>query len=97
MPPPRDVQVVQPEGVPRLEATAMDPVANEAMAAGPSRHRRHRRTRDTAPPAQVVQVPAPMDVEVVCRDPPPSPSLILTFTCVYERLASLTGGVHDDG
>ena len=32
-----------------------------------------------------------------CRDPPPSPSLISTFTCVYERLASLTGGVHDDG
>ena len=32
-----------------------------------------------------------------CRDPPPCPSLISTFTCVYERLASLTGGVHDDG
>ena len=32
-----------------------------------------------------------------CRDPPPSPSLISTFTCVYERLTSLTGGVHDDG
>ena len=36
-------------------------------------------------------------VHGLCRDPPPSPSLISTFTCVYERLASLTGGVHDDG
>ena len=32
-----------------------------------------------------------------CRDPPPSPSLTSTFTCVYERLTSLTEGVHDDG
>ena len=32
-----------------------------------------------------------------CCDPPPSPSLTSTFTCVYERLTSLTGGVHDDG
>ena len=36
-------------------------------------------------------------LESRCRDPPPSPSLISPFTCVYERLASLTGGVHDDG
>ena len=36
-------------------------------------------------------------MRIECRDPPPSLSLISTFTCVYERLASLTGGVHDDG
>ena len=61
----RDVQVVQPEGVPRLEAIATEPVANEAIAAGPRRRRCHRCTRD------------------ICRDPPPSPSLISTFTsCV---------------
>ena len=36
-------------------------------------------------------------VDALCRDPPPSPSLTSTFTCVYERLTSLTGGVHDDG
>ena len=53
---------MQPEGVLRPEATATDPVADEAMAMGPSRRRRHRRIRDTAPPTQV---PAPMDVEVV--------------------------------
>ena len=63
VPPPRDVQVVQPEGVPRPEATATDPVADEAMAAGPSRRRRHRRTRDTAPPAEVAQVPPSRDVQ----------------------------------
>ena len=62
VPPPRNVQVVQPEGVPRPEATATDPVADEAMAAGPSRRRRHRRTTDIAPPAEVAQVPPSRDV-----------------------------------
>ena len=33
----------------------------------------------------------------LCHDPPPSPSLISTSLRVYERLTSLTGGVHDDG
>ena len=53
VPLPRDVQVVQPKGVPRPEATAMDPVVDEAMAAGPSRRRCHRRTRDIAPLVEV--------------------------------------------
>ena len=56
---------MQPESVPRPEATATDPVANEAMAAGPNRCRRHRRTRDIAPPAEVAQVPPSRDVQVV--------------------------------
>ena len=65
VPPPRDVQVVQPEGVPRPEATATDPVADEAMAAGPNRRRLHQRTRDIAPPVEVAQVPPSRDVQVV--------------------------------
>ena len=36
-------------------------------------------------------------LDMVCRDPLPSPSLILTSLGVYEWLTSLTGGVHDDG
>ena len=35
--------------------------------------------------------------EPLCRDPPPSPSLILTSLRVFEWLTSLTGGIHDDG
>ena len=73
MPPPRDIQVVQPEGVPRPDATATDPVADEAMAAGPRRRRRHRRTRDITPPAQVAEVPTPMDVEAVQLQSVPRP------------------------
>ena len=33
---------------------------------------------------------------VLCRDPPPSPSLISTSLRVYERLTSLTGGIYND-
>ena len=34
---------------------------------------------------------------IACRDPPPSPSLILTSLRVFEWFTSLMGGVHDDG
>ena len=76
--PSRDVQVVQPEGVLRPEATATDLVADEAMAVGPSRRRRHRRIKDTAPPAQVAQVLAPIDVEVVQLEGVPRPTRATT-------------------
>ena len=88
VPPPRDVQVVQPEGVPRPEATATDPIADEAMAAGPSRRRRHRRTRDIAPPVEVAQVPSSRDIQVVQPKGVLRPEATATNTVADEAMAA---------
>ena len=88
VPPPRDVQVVQPEGVPRPEATATDPGADEAMAAGPSRHRRHRRTRDITPPAEVDQVPPSRNVQVVQPEGVLRPEATATDPVADEAMAA---------
>ena len=88
MPPPRDVQVVQPEGVPRPEATTTDPIVDEAMAAGPSRRRRHRHTRDIAPPVEVAKVPPSRDVQVVQPEGVLRPKATATDPVVDEAMAT---------